>query len=125
MNPPQINPRRIMFKKDVLSAVLKEVVATTAFADLSRYLPFQTRVVSGSHFNHLQSQHAYDIITYGKPEKIYSDGSSFYPEHVVTEGNTLCRKTGWVNTAGGFMREDCPGCLAIAQGIIKRDIEQA
>jgi len=110
-----------MFKKDVLSAVLKEVVATTEFADLSRYLPFQTRIVSGSHFNHLQSQHAYDIITYGKPVADYRMNTEF----TVREGDTLCRKTGYVITNGGFMREDCPGCLAIAQGIIKRDIENA
>ena len=110
-----------MFKKDVASAILKAVVSTVAFEDVSRYLPFQTRVVSGSHFNHIQSQTAYDITTYGK--RAADDSPFFTATYIVSEGDTLCRKTGWI-AVGGFMREDCPGCLAIAQGIIKRDIEQ-
>jgi len=104
-----------MFKKEVLPALLKVAAATIQFEDLGRYLPFQTRVVSGDTFNHIQSRTAYDIETFGR-----------YDIYVVEENDTLCRRAGKLSsTRGGVNDENCPGCLAIAQGIIKRDIESA
>jgi hypothetical protein len=115
-----------MLKKDVLQALLKVAASTIAFEDLSRYLPFQTRVVSGNMYNHIQSQTAYDITTYGRPWA--RNGLTPYPlfrEYTISEGDTLCRRSGLVFVRGGLMKENCPGCEAIAQGIIKRDIESA
>jgi hypothetical protein len=121
-----------MFKNEVLPALLKVATSTIAFEDLGRYLPFQTRVVSGSTFNHIQSRHAYDVKTYGKPSKRFTglrppySTVTDYPEYTVSEGDTLCRRVGSLrSTRGGVNDENCPGCLAIAQGIIKRDIESA
>ena len=110
-----------MFKSEVLQALLKVAASTISFEDLSRYLPFQTRIVSGENFNHIQSRHAYDIGTYRKSQKL---GRTF--EYTVSEGDTLCRRGGSLrSTRGGVNDENCPGCTAIAQGIIKRDIENA
>lgn len=114
-----------MFKDEVLQALLKVAASTIAFEDLGRYLPFQTRIVSGSNFNHIQSRHAYDVKTYGKAIVSTSPWSS-RPEYTVEENDTLCRRAGkLVSTRGGVNDENCPGCTAIAQGIIKRDIESA
>jgi hypothetical protein len=114
-----------MFKNEVASSLLKIVTASIQFEDLSRYLPFQTRIVSGETFNHIQSQTAYDVKTYGKPFSTLRYGAT-YPEYTVSEGDTLCRRAGrTLFTRGGVMDENCPGCTAIAQGIIKRDIENA
>jgi hypothetical protein len=114
-----------MFKNEVASSLLKIVTASIQFEDLSRYLPFQTRIVSGETFNHIQSQTAYDVKTYGKAVCPTSPWSS-RPEYTVSEGDTLCRRNSVILfTRGGVMDENCPGCTAIAQGIIKRDIEQA
>ena len=110
-----------MFKRDVNSAILKLAVATVAFEDLGKYLPFQTRIISGETFNHIQSLHAYDVKTYGKVIG-YASGR-YTPEYTVSEGDTLCRRSG--RSWRWRMDENCPGCLAIAQGIIKRDIENA
>jgi hypothetical protein len=111
-----------MFKKEVVSALLKVAASTIAFEDLGRYLPFQTRIVGGETFNHIQSQHAYDVKTYGK-----SGLNPLYGryEYTVSESDTLCRRTGGRTWVGAVNDENCPGCLAIAQGIIKRDIENA
>ena len=117
-----------MYKRQVLQALLKVEAATIAFEDLGRYLPFQTRIVSGSNYNHIQSRHAYDIKTYGKPSPCYrfTGNTLIYPEYTVSEGDTLCRRAGRILfERGGVMDENCPGCTAIAQGIIKRDIENA
>lgn len=104
-----------MFKNEVVSALLKVAASTIAFEDLGRYLPFQTRIVSGETFNHIQSRTAYDIVTRGR-----------YTEYTVEEFETLCRRTGPItHFSGGVQDENCPGCTAIAQGIIKRDIENA
>jgi hypothetical protein len=116
-----------MFKKKVASAILKTAVSTIEFEDLSRYLPFQTRVVSGSTYNHIQSQTAYDITTYGRPWA--RNGLTPYPlfrEYTISEGDTLCRRNGrLLFVRAGVMDQNCPGCEAIAQGLIKRDIENA
>jgi len=110
-----------MFKNEVLPALLKVAAATIRFEDMSRYLPFQTRIVSGDTFNHIQSRHAYDIKTYRTSQKL---DRTF--EYTVSEGDTLCRRGGPLSsTRGGVNDENCPGCTAIAQGIIKRDIESA
>ena len=119
-----------MFKNKVVSALLKKVAEMIPFNDLSRYLPFQTRIVSGDTFNHIQSQTAYDIQTYGKPTLQSGVALPYYsPVYTVSEDDTLCRRAGrspsLYNVVGGFMRRDCPGCTAIAHGIIKRDLEQA
>jgi hypothetical protein len=105
-----------MFKNEVHSALLKVAASTIEFEDLARFLPFQTRIVSGDTLNHIQSLYAYDVKTYGK---VY--------EYIVSEGDTLCRRGSlqFFTTNGGVNDENCPGCLAIAQGIIKRDIENA
>jgi hypothetical protein len=113
-----------MFKKDALLALLKKAVGTVCFEDLSRYLPFQTRIVSGSTFNHIQSLTVYDIKTYGRP--LTGRYEYLSTEYTVSEGDTLCRKIGRIMfERGGVHDENCPGCLAIAQGIIRRDIENA
>jgi hypothetical protein len=116
-----------MFKNEMVSALIKVAASTIQFEDLSRYLPFQTRIVSGETYNHIQSQTAYDITTYGRPWA--RNGLTPYPlfrEYTVSEGDTLCRRGGpLASTRGGVNDENCPGCLAIAQGIIKRDIESA
>lgn len=121
-----------MFKNEVISKSLKAAVATIRFEDLARYLPFQTRYMSGDTFNHIQSLHVYDIKTYGKPVPRYVTGTYHYlgvysPEYTVEEGDTLCRRVGRIRgrVVEAVMKENCPGCEAIAQGIIKRDIEQA
>jgi hypothetical protein len=112
-----------MFKSEVLQGLLKVAASTIAFEDLSRYLPFQTRIVSGDTLNHIQSLYAYDVKTYGKPLWF---GAPIHHEYIVSEGDTLCRRSGTnLMTRGGVMDDNCPGCLAIAQGIIKRDIENA
>jgi hypothetical protein len=114
-----------MFKSEVISALLKDSTREIPFEKLSRFLPFQTRIVSGSNFNHIQSLTIYDIKTYGKPPIRYGL-EGYPPEYTVSEGDTLCRRSGrLVSTRGGVNDENCPGCLAIAQGIIKRDIENA
>lgn len=118
-----------MFKNEFISKSLKAAVATIRFEDLARYLPFQTRYVSGDTFNHIQSQHVYDIKTYGKPVPKYVETylyiGVYAPEYTVEEGDTLCRRDGRIRVVEGVMKENCPGCEAIARGIIKRDIEQA
>jgi hypothetical protein len=114
-----------MIKKDIVSAIIKTAIATITFENVQRYLPFQTRIVSGENFNHIQSRTVYDIRTYGKPRFSYIEQTTLYPEFTVEENDTLCRRTGkLISTKGGVNDENCPGCLAIAQGIIKRDIEQ-
>jgi hypothetical protein len=115
-----------MFKNEVASALLEVAASTVAFEDLSRYLPFQTRIVSGETYNHIQSRHAYDIKTYGNGQFSFIEQRTLYPEYTVEENDTLCRRSGrLVSTKGGVNDENCPGCLSIAQGIIKRDIENA
>jgi hypothetical protein len=113
-----------MFKSEILPALLKVAASTIAFEDLGRYLPFQTRIVSGKTFNHIQSRHVYDIRTYGKPRYSFIEQENLYPTYTVSEGDTLCRRGGLLaSTRGGVNDENCPGCLSIAQGIIRRDIE--
>ena len=109
-----------MFKKDFLPSILKIATDLIPFEELSRYLPFQTRVVSGYTFNHIQSLTAYDIETTGK--LCYAGRYSY----TVSEGDTLCRRSApLLYDDVGVQDEDCPGCLAIAQGLIRRDIELA
>ena len=109
-----------MFKRDVLSAMLKRAVDILPFEELSRLLPFQTRIVSGSTLNHLQSRHAFDIETRGR--------YSYMAGYVIRENDTLCRRSdaaGYLTHGYRLHTENCPGCTAIAQGLIKRDIENA
>jgi len=113
-----------MFKNEVHSALLKVAASTIEFEDLARFLPFQTRIVSGDTFNHIQSLYAYDVKTYGKPFTTSRWGG--IPEYTVSEGDTLCRRgSRLMFERGGVNDENCPGCTAIARGIIKRDIENA
>lgn len=109
-----------MFKRDVMTNLLKALSASIPFEDLQRFLPFQTRVVGGHNFNHLQYLGAYDIMTYGKPSRF-----DLHPEYTVSEGDTLCRRSSPLMYRNGVNEENCPGCRSIAQGIIKRDIENA
>ena len=99
--------------------MLKKAVDILPFEELGRMLPFQTRIVSGATLNHIQSRHAYDIETRGR--------YSYMAGYVVRENDTLCRRS---DAAGrlvyGYKQsENCPGCTAIAQGLIRRDIENA
>ena len=111
-----------MLKRDVQKNLLKALSASILFEDLQRFLPFQTRVVGGHNFNHLQYLGAYDIKTYGKPSERFA---AYAPEYTVSEGDTLCRRSSPITYRNGVNDENCPGCLSIAQGIIKRDIENA
>ena len=105
-----------MFKDEVLSALLRVAVSDTTFRRLYRLLPFPTRIVSGHTYNHIQYLGAYDIET-----------PSRYGTRTVTDGDTLCRRAGryYVPDEGYQHEENCPGCDAIARGIIARDIENA
>jgi len=104
-----------MFKSEVVTEMIKMATSGIKFEDLSKFLPFQTRVVSGETFNHIQSQTVYDIRV-----------GPFSTWYTVSQGDTLCRRKGrLVSTKGGVNDENCPGCLAIAHGIIKRDLERA
>jgi hypothetical protein len=115
-----------MFKSEVVTEMIKTATGAIKFEDLSKFLPFQTRVVSGETFNHIQSQTVYDIRTYGKPSSRTLYGDTLYHEYTVSQGDTLCRRKGrLISTKGGVNDENCPGCLAIAHGIIKRDLERA
>lgn len=115
-----------MLKTEVISQALKAAAGAIQFEDLPRYLPFQTRIVSGTNLNHIQSLHVYDITTYGKPQYSYIEQKTLYPQYTVEEGDTLCRRFGrLISTKGGVNDENCQGCHAIAAGLIKRDIENA
>lgn len=105
-----------MFKKNAVHDALRAAIGMISFENLGRYLPFQTQIVSGRNYNHIQSLYAFDIETRGKNGETY----------IVSEGDTLCRRSGYLYVSGGLLRdEDCPGCLAIAHGLITRDIENA
>ena len=99
-----------MFKNKVVPALLKKMAEMIPFNDLSRYLPFQTRIVSGNTFNHIQSQTAYDITTYGKREA--DDSPRYTSVYTVSEGDTLCRRDGGFVYDRGVMYKNCPGCTA-------------
>ncbi len=102
-----------MFKNEMQSELLKLAVSEIDFENLNRYLPFQTRIVAGDNFNHIQSQTAFDIKT-GK-----------FGKYTVSEGDTLCRRADPCTFIYSRQNDDCPGCLAIAHDIIKRDIKDS
>ena len=108
-----------MFKKDFVSNAIKALAKQIPFEDLSRFLPFQTGLVAGDNHVHIQYLGAYDVKTYGKADRF-----GVRPEYTVTEGDTLCRRQGVV-ALSGICLHPCPGCQAIAEGLIKRDIESA
>ena len=102
-------PQSMNTRRDVLPALLKQMVEKISFDRLPAYLPFQSRVIVGYHFNHIQSLSGFDIVT---------------ERRVVTEGNTLCGRHSFVGYVTE-MDENCPGCEAIAQGLVAREITNA
>ena len=96
-----------MFKTEILSALLKASTQLIRFEDVQRFLPFQTRIVSGSNFNHIQSRTAFDVKTYGKPFTTLRYGAA-YPEYTVSEGETLCRRSGRLTSTRGGHSRLCP-----------------
>jgi len=85
----------------------KQVFAESCpFEQISRFLPFQTKIVAGYNHNHIMSQTAFDIVT---------------EKRVIREGETLCGR----QSHEYFLEaidSNCPGCLAIGQGLALREI---
>ena len=94
-------------REDFRHAVVQQIKSQIPFANVGKFLPFQTQVVSGNNFNHIQSLSAFAINTDAR---------------VIQDGDTLCgRKAPWF-FLGATREENCPGCEAIGQGLAVRDL---
>jgi len=102
--------RTLNTRRNVLPTLLKMVCASLPFDRLSAYLPFQTRIVAGFNFNHIQSLSGFDIET---------------ERRVIEEGDTLCGRKSCIRFLRYSHEENCPGCEAIARGLVAREIENA
>lgn len=90
---------------EAMVAVINSVKDSIPFEEVHRGLPFQTRVAAGSNLNHI----VVDSILPIEIDRV--------------EGDTLCgRLRGGLRefTYGGTER-NCPGCLAIAQGLVAKE----
>ncbi len=97
-------------RRALVSTLIESVVALVPLGSLGRLLPFQTRVIGGYTFNHIQSLSAFDIET---------------ERRVIEEGDTLCGRKSSAYHVGGVNDRDCPGCTAIGQGLATRELEKS
>lgn len=90
---------------EALRAVINSAKDSIPFEQVHKGLPFQTRVAAGSNLNHIVVDSVLPI------------------EIDRRDGETLCgRLRGGLRdfTYGGDNR-NCPGCLAIAQGLVAKE----
>ena len=97
-------------RRSTVSLLIKAAFELTPLGSLGRLLPFQTRVIGGDNFNHIQSLSAFDIDT---------------ERRVIEEGDTLCGRKSSAYHVGGVNDRDCPGCTAIGQGLATRELEKS
>lgn len=97
-----------MRKLTLLEAVIDCFKDNISFDDLYRALPFATDLIEGNTKTHIVSKHAFNI-------------PLFNQNRDVREGETLCGRFG-TQYAAINNYEPCPGCTAIGQGIVAREL---
>jgi hypothetical protein len=89
---------------DMARAEYETVKSLIADEDVQSLVPFQTAMVHGENFIHIQNESSYAVET---------------KYHTIRKGETLCKDSHqtWYVTARDTT-PTCPGCLAKAKGIV-------
>ena len=98
---------RIITREEFRDELIEELKSQIPFEAICKFLPFQTRIVSGHNYNHIQSQSIFRMVT---------------EKREIEDGDTLCGRRGLPEYVGGVNDENCPGCLAIGRGLAVRDL---
>jgi hypothetical protein len=89
---------------DALAAfIFKQLKASVAAEDIQSLLPFQTALELGDTHVHITNLSAYPVAT---------------KYHVITFGETLCKRAAMPRGEVRRALPTCPGCLAKARGVI-------
>jgi hypothetical protein len=93
---------------DALAAfIFKQLKASVAAEDIQSLLPFQTALELGDTHVHITNLSAYPVAT---------------KYHVITFGETLCKRAAMPRGEVRRALPTCPGCLAKARGVIVNNL---
>jgi hypothetical protein len=98
-----IDCTREEFREELIETIKEGI----SFDEIGKFLPFQTRIIAGSNYDHIQSQSVWAQKT---------------ETRTILDGDTLCGRRSFAYSAADRLGEPCPGCEAIGKGLAVRDL---